>query len=351
MSVPSGWYEDPFAAGYLRYWDGVTWTVHQAPAPVMPPPAQVVQSAPVVPPPAPVVPPPAQVVQSAPVVPPPAPVVPPPAPVAPPGWYPDPQIPNSMRYWDGSSWIDTQGWQQSQAQSPHATQKPSWISRLEAMGAAERVRREERTADRGERTEEWTELKDEWAQIREERAQRKEERAQRKEERTLRKEVKIQRKDEKVQRKEEKAQQKESKLDSKELQARELESQKPSKPREHGKKVADEIFGLHSIRIYSGGYVRVARPLRGRSARFEQLRVIEVNANVSKKTGIGRAATAIITAGDNLVFSPNTRGDIYLTIATDVKTHVFHVEPPTNQALKAAYTLKAAGQATLQQYT
>ena len=32
MSTPAGWYPDPQQQGQLRYWDGATWTEHQAPA-------------------------------------------------------------------------------------------------------------------------------------------------------------------------------------------------------------------------------------------------------------------------------------------------------------------------------
>lgn len=30
-SAPAGWYPDPTAAGFQRYWDGVQWTEHAAP--------------------------------------------------------------------------------------------------------------------------------------------------------------------------------------------------------------------------------------------------------------------------------------------------------------------------------
>lgn len=36
-NTPAGWYDDPAAAGMLRYWDGVQWTAQAAPKPVAPP--------------------------------------------------------------------------------------------------------------------------------------------------------------------------------------------------------------------------------------------------------------------------------------------------------------------------
>jgi hypothetical protein len=41
--TPAGWYPDPQAPGYQRYWDGSQWTEHVAPlvgAPPGPPPVQ-----------------------------------------------------------------------------------------------------------------------------------------------------------------------------------------------------------------------------------------------------------------------------------------------------------------------
>jgi hypothetical protein len=41
MSIPAAWYADPADARNLRYWDGVAWTNHVAPAPVATPQPQL----------------------------------------------------------------------------------------------------------------------------------------------------------------------------------------------------------------------------------------------------------------------------------------------------------------------
>lgn len=43
----------------------------------------------------------------------------------------------------------------------------------------------------------------------------------------------------------------------------------------------------------------------------------------------------------------NKRGDVYLTIVTDTKTHVLHEDPPTAHGMKASKRLEAAGAAVI----
>lgn len=115
----------------------------------------------------------------------------------------------------------------------------------------------------------------------------------------------------------------------------------------YGREVAKEAFGGRTVRIYDKGYVRVAVLMFGSSARFERLIAIDASADVSKKSGLGRGAAAVATMGVNLLGS-NKRGDVYLTIATDVTTHVLHEDPPTAIGLKTVKKLEAAGRAVLQ---
>lgn len=70
------------------------------------------------------------------------------------------------------------------------------------------------------------------------------------------------------------------------------------------------------------------------------------SSDVSKKSGLGRGAAAVMTGGLNLAGS-NKRGDVYLTISTDVTTHVLHEDPPTAMNLKQVKRLEAAGLAVL----
>jgi hypothetical protein len=113
----------------------------------------------------------------------------------------------------------------------------------------------------------------------------------------------------------------------------------------YGNMVADEVFGLRRVRIYDKGFVRVGVLLLS-SGPFERLLGIESNIEVSKKSGTGRAVAAVMTMGVNL-YSPNRRGDAYLTITTDCDVYALHTEPPTDSDLKAAMKLEGAGKAVL----
>jgi hypothetical protein len=110
----------------------------------------------------------------------------------------------------------------------------------------------------------------------------------------------------------------------------------------YGRLIANAMFGMRTVRIYDNGFVRVSAPLRGSAARFERLISIESSSDVSKKSGAGRTAGAVVTMGLNLAGS-NKRGDVYLTITTDSRTYVLHEDPPTASNMKTAKALEAVG--------
>ena len=115
----------------------------------------------------------------------------------------------------------------------------------------------------------------------------------------------------------------------------------------YGSKVADAVFGMRTVRIYEKGFVRICLPLFESRAKFERLLSIESSADVSKKSGVGRATGALLTGGLNVIAASNKRGDVYLTIATDAQTHVLHEDPPTASNMKIAKRLEAVGRGVL----
>jgi hypothetical protein len=113
-----------------------------------------------------------------------------------------------------------------------------------------------------------------------------------------------------------------------------------------GEQVESAMFGLKTVMIHQNGYVRVGGAMFTANAQYERLISIEASSDVSKKSGLGRGAAAVMTMGVNLAGS-NKRGDVYLTIVTDRTTHVLHEDPPTAMNLKASKKLEAAGNAVI----
>lgn len=114
-----------------------------------------------------------------------------------------------------------------------------------------------------------------------------------------------------------------------------------------GRVLAAETFSGYRIEICENGYVRVAPLLMTAGTQYERLMGIDASADVSKKSAFGRGLGVVATAGLSSL-SSNKRGDVYLTIVTDVKVHKMHVDPPTAGSLKASKSLASAGKTVLE---
>ena len=94
----------------------------------------------------------------------------------------------------------------------------------------------------------------------------------------------------------------------------------------YGEIVVTANFGMFKkVSLHSKGYVS------GLGSQPEKLIAISGDANVTKKSGLGRGIGAVVTAPlTGMAFSnldgSNMRGDVYLTIVTDVKTHTIHID-------------------------
>jgi hypothetical protein len=107
-----------------------------------------------------------------------------------------------------------------------------------------------------------------------------------------------------------------------------------------GSRVHSATFGGKMVEIYANGYVRVAMFMR-ESVPFQKLLSIEYSGDIQKKTGIGRAGTAVLTGG------ANKRGDVHLNIVTESDVYVLRASPPTVFNIKAAQGLAVAGEGVL----
>ena len=129
------------------------------------------------------------------------------------------------------------------------------------------------------------------------------------------------------------------------LKKQSAEANKSEFESKYGHVVASGLLGKY-VRIYSKGFVSIG--LFGAGKRPpEKLKQISGNADVTKKTGIGRGIGFVATWGANVMFSPNKRGDIYLVIVTDKRSHQLHTSPPTKQTMQTFHLLLTAGQSVL----
>ena len=111
-----------------------------------------------------------------------------------------------------------------------------------------------------------------------------------------------------------------------------------------GAETGREVFAGKTIRFYKNGYVSLGFIGAGEP---EKLLAIDVNVDVQKKTGLGRAIVGVATVGLNVATSSNMRGDIWVSITTDKKMHMLHTTPPSESSVKSARKIEALAKACL----
>lgn len=100
----------------------------------------------------------------------------------------------------------------------------------------------------------------------------------------------------------------------------ELVGKKQAFDERYGEIVLTARFGVvKKVSLHSKGFVS------GLGSQPERLLAISGDADITKKSGAGRALGALASRGNNL-FMSNMRGDVYITIVTDVKTHTIHIK-------------------------
>ena len=114
----------------------------------------------------------------------------------------------------------------------------------------------------------------------------------------------------------------------------------------YGKVVVQCFFGSANIKIYSKGFIQIAKGLGLFKNEIEELISIDGEAQITKKTGLGRAAAAVVTMGVNLA-SPNQRGNLILTITTNRDVHVLFHQMPFAHDIKGMHELISAGKAVI----
>jgi hypothetical protein len=135
--------------------------------------------------------------------------------------------------------------------------------------------------------------------------------------------------------------------------AKDKEQKKLDFQSQYGDEVASGTVGWTPVFIYNKGYVLVRE---WGVTEPEKLISITANMNVLKKTGPGRAVGGLLSVVPSSLgiptSSPNRRGDVYLAITTEKKTHMLHVQVhQQHDAEKVVLTLESAGKAVIEAST
>ena len=117
-------------------------------------------------------------------------------------------------------------------------------------------------------------------------------------------------------------------------------------PPHYGTVVASEKFGLYKVRIFSDGYIQITSGLGLFKGAIEKLLEIEGEAQISKKTGVGRGVAGIVTLGANQLV-PNQRGNLILTVTTDKQVHVLLHDMPFAVYIQNMHKLVAVGKSVI----
>jgi hypothetical protein len=111
-----------------------------------------------------------------------------------------------------------------------------------------------------------------------------------------------------------------------------------------GREVASEFLTMGQVKIFENGCVIVGWGFG--SPVYEKLKSFEVfSENLTKKSGLGRGVGAVLTMGLNLA-SPNTRGNLIVTIVSDRAVHTSALLPQVN-VIKSVNRLQAAANSVL----
>lgn len=126
-----------------------------------------------------------------------------------------------------------------------------------------------------------------------------------------------------------------------------LSNVEPTETQTFGNVAGSGLFGSKYVTIYSKGFVSVSSGMGVFKGQVEELLDISGETDINKKTGLGRAAGAVLTGGFSLIASPNQRGNLYLTITTNLQVHSLFSERPDEATIKVLNQLVGAGKAAI----
>lgn len=125
------------------------------------------------------------------------------------------------------------------------------------------------------------------------------------------------------------------------------EDERDAAAEKYGQVVVSRPFATKWITIYSKGYVKVSSGMGAFKGEIERLLDIFGETDITRKSGLGRTAGAVLTSGANLLLSPGQRGNVYLAITTERNTHSIVWTRPTAESIKTMNEIVSAGKASI----
>ena len=115
----------------------------------------------------------------------------------------------------------------------------------------------------------------------------------------------------------------------------------------YGSVVVSRGFATKWITIYSQGFIKVSSGMGAFKGGVEKLLDIFGETDITRKSGLGRTAGAVLTLGANVLLSPGQRGNVYLTITTDRDTYSIMWSRPDANSIRAMNELVSAGKSVI----
>lgn len=115
----------------------------------------------------------------------------------------------------------------------------------------------------------------------------------------------------------------------------------------YGSVVVSRGFATKWITIYSQGYIKVSSGMGAFKGGVEKLLDIFGETDITRKSGLGRTAGAVLTLGANVLLSPGQRGNVYLTITTDRDTYSIMWSRPDAHSIRTMNELVSAGKSVI----
>ena len=106
-----------------------------------------------------------------------------------------------------------------------------------------------------------------------------------------------------------------------------------------GHEVWSKLVLGQKIKLYQKGYISLPSSF-GPQTPPEKLISIKVDFSSTMKNPVARGAAAFMTGGYSLLLAKNNKGNLFVAITTDIKTHMLRTSGPTPRQIEPCLELE-----------